>query len=65
MIITIIPRTRVGYINNKLHDVRGQISELIFASNGSHCVYHPSNILKTGKYLSDIPPFYLGAYLVT
>ena len=45
-------------------NVRGQISEYIFAPNGGYCVSYPSNmffatstVLKIGEHYSNIPQF--------
>ena len=47
-------------------NVRGQISEHIFAPNGGYCLYYPSNLLRNTRSFenwgisSDIPQFQLG-----
>ena len=44
-------------------NVRGQISEHIFAPNGGYCLYYPSNLLRNARSFenwgisSDIPQF--------
>lgn len=37
------------------YNVEGQISQLIFAPTGGHCVYYTHMVLKIGKYHLDSP----------